>query len=79
MEPDLAYSEILQDAGATADMIAQYRHYQDTDNKVGQERLLRACRRMQKEKLKTDREKLACMDFIIAKVEKTGDIFNRNV
>ena len=79
MEPDLAYSGILQEAGATADMIAQYQRYQDAGNKSGQERLLLACRRMQNEKLKTDREKLACLDFIIARVEKTGDIFRCDV
>ena len=60
----------LREAGATADMIALYQKYVLSGNQQGQKRLLCRCRRMQNEKLKRDREKLACLDYMIAKVEK---------
>ena len=69
MKIDLAIRQKLQEAGATGDMIALYQRYLDSGNKQGQKRLLRQFRRIQSEKLKIDREKLACLDYMITKVE----------
>ena len=69
MKRDLAFRQKLQELGATDDMIALYQRYLDSGDRQGQERLLCQFRRMQNEKLKTDREKLACLDYMIAKVE----------
>ena len=69
MKKDLAFRQKLQESGASDDMIALYQRYLDSGNKQGQERLLCQFRRMQNVKLKTDREKLACLDYMIAKVE----------
>ena len=69
MKMDLAILQKLQEAGATNAMFALYQQYLDTGNKLGQERMLRQFRRLQSEKLKSDREKLARLDYMIAKVE----------
>ena len=69
MEMDLAIRQKLQEAGATNAMFALYQQYLDTGNKQGQERLLRQFRRIQSEKLKSDKDKLTCLDYLIAKVE----------
>lgn len=63
-------SQFLKNAGIDADMISLYQRYLDAGNKQGQERVLCRCRRSQSEKLKHDREKLARLDYMIAKVEK---------
>ena len=75
MKKDLTFSQRLKEAGITDDLIAQYQRYTDSGNKHGQERVLRRCRRIKNETLKEDREKLACLDYIIARVEKTHDLF----
>ena len=75
MKKDLTFSQRLKEAGITDDLIAQYQRYADSGNKHGQERVLRRCRRIKNEILKEDREKLACLDYIIARVEKTHDLF----
>ena len=64
----------LKETGITDDMILQYQNYLDSGNKQGQKRLLCRFRRIQNDMLKRDREKLACLDYIIAKVEKTGKL-----
>ena len=71
MKKDLTFSQRLKEAGITDDLIAQYQRYTDSGNKHGQERVLRRCRRIKNEALKADREKLACLDYIIARVGKT--------
>ena len=71
MKKDLNIIRRLKEAGATDDMILQYRRYFDAGDKQGQKRLLCRFRRIQSEALKNDREKLACLDYIIAKIEKT--------
>ena len=62
---------ILKETGVSNDMIIQYHKYLDSDNKQGQKRLLCRLRKIQNDALKRDREKLACLDYIIARVEKT--------
>ena len=62
---------ILKETEVSNDMIIQYHKYLDSDNKQGQKRLLCRLRKIQNDALKRDREKLACLDYIIARVEKT--------
>ena len=71
MKQDTLISQKLREAGVTDDMIAQYRRYLESGNRQGQERLLCRFRRMQNDRLRQEREKLACLDYIIARVEKT--------
>ena len=74
MNKDTVIKQRLKETGAPDDMILQYQHYLDSGNKQGQERLLCRFRRIQNDTLKRDREKLACLDYIIARVEKTGEL-----
>ena len=78
MENDLALDRRLKEIGVTDDLIAQYQRYTASGNRQGQERVLCRCRRMKNETLKNDREKLACLDYIIARVEKTDNLFESN-
>ena len=71
MQMDTAIRQRLKETGVPEDMITQFQHYLDSGNNQGQKRLLCRFRRIQKDGLKKDREKLACLDYIIAKVEKT--------
>ena len=77
MEKDLSVSQKLKEAGATDDMIALYQHYLASENKKGQERLLCRCRRIEREKLFENRERLSRLDYIIAKLENTCDFCNK--
>ena len=74
MKKDSTLNLKLKEAGATEDLIAQYQQYVESGNRRGQERVLRRCRRMKNEMLKEDREKLACLDYIMARVEKTHEL-----
>ena len=69
MIKDLIFRQQLKDAGVTDDMFALYQQYLDSGNKFGQERMLNQFRRIQSEKLKSDRDKLARLDYMMAKVE----------
>ncbi len=71
MKNDSNISQRLKEAGATDDMIAQYQRYLDTGNKQGQKSLLCRFRRIRNDALNKDRAKLACLDYIIARIEKT--------
>ena len=71
MKQDTLISQKLREAGVTDAMIAQYWLYLESGNRQGQERLLYRFHRMQNDKLRQEREKLACLDYIIARVEKT--------
>ena len=75
MNMDATIKQELKTLGASDDLIAQYQRYMDSGDRQGQERLLCRFRRMQNETLRRDREKLACLDYIIAKVKKTGELF----
>ena len=78
MKEDLTFSQKLKEAGADDDLIEQYQRYTDSGNRRGQERVLCRCRRIKNDMLKEDKEKLACLDYIIARVEKTHDLFENN-
>ena len=71
MKEDSTFNRRLKEVGAPDDLIAQYQRYADSGNKQGQERVLCRCRRIKNDTLIEDREKLACLDYIIARVEKT--------
>ena len=73
MKKSPSVSQKLKEAGATDDMIALYERYLVSDNKKGQRRLLCRCRRIEREKLSEDRERLSRLDYIIARVEDTRD------
>ena len=75
MREDLTLKEILKEAGMTDELFTQYQRYVESGNRQGQERLLCRFRGTQREKLTKNREKLACLDYIMAKVEKSGDLF----
>ena len=75
MREDAVVSRRLRETGATDDMIAQYERYLESGNRQGQERLLWMVRRIQRDRLKQDRERLACLDYIIARVEQTQALF----
>ena len=78
MKEDLTFSQKLKEAGADDDLIEQYQRYTDSGNRRGQERVLCRCRGIKNDTLKEDKEKLACLDYIIARVEKTHDLFENN-
>ena len=78
MNKDVATERKLEIIGVPDDMIAQYQRYVDSGNRQGQERLLSRFRGMKNEALWKNREKLACLDYIIAKVEKTEELTGRN-
>ena len=75
MREDLTTKQKLKEAGMTDELLAQYQRYVDAGNRQGQERLLCRLRCAQRESLTQNREKLACLDYIMAKVEKSGDLF----
>ena len=77
MKEGFSVSQKLKEVGATDDMIALYERYLVSDNKKGQRRLLCRCRRIEREKLCEDREKLSRLDYIIAKVKNTCDFQSR--
>ena len=71
MKQDTIINQKLKETGATDEMIEQYQRYLESGNRQGQERLLCRFRRMQNDRLNQDRDRLACLDYIIAKVERT--------
>lgn len=78
VETDLTFNQRLKEAGATDDMIALYHQHIAAENRKGQERLLYRCRRINHEKLQKDREKLSCLDYIIARLEQTQTLLTNN-
>ena len=54
-------------------MLEQYQHYQETGNMQGQYGVVCRFRRAKSEELKKGREQLACLDYMIAKVEHAGE------
>lgn len=65
----------LKEAGMADELLAQYQRYRNSGNRQGQERVLYRFRSAQRESLTQHREKLACLDYIIARVEKSGALF----
>lgn len=59
----------LKEVGVTDEMIALYRHCCDTNDESGKERLLRRFCRIKKQALTEDRQRLSCLDYLIARIE----------
>ena len=74
MKRNSEFSLKLKEAGTPDDLIARYQRYAEAGNRHGQERVLYRCRMIKSNTLKEDREKLNCLDYIIARVEKTKTI-----
>lgn len=56
--------------GADLAILEQYGFYQKTENLRGQYGLVCRFRREKNEELQAQRERLACLDYMIAKVER---------
>ena len=78
MKQDTIFNQKLRETGATDEMIEQYQRYLESGNRQGQERLLCRFRRMQNDRLNQDRDRLACLDYIIARVERTQAFSERD-
>ena len=73
MKEETTICQRLTEEGADSIMLEQYRHYQETGNMQGQYRVVCRFRRVKREELKKGREQLACLDYLIAKVENAGE------
>ena len=69
MENRLDVIRKLKDAGMADEMLTLYQHCCDTNDKRGQERLLRRFCRTKKQALAEDRKKLFCLDYLMARIE----------
>ena len=63
----------LTEEGADPVMLEQYQRYQKTGNIQGQCGLICRFRRKKSEELKKGKEQLACLDYMIARVENAGE------
>lgn len=70
MKDKTAICQRLQEEGVDATLIEQYRRYEETGNIRGQYGLVCRYRRAKNEELKEEREKLACLDYLIAQLEQ---------
>ncbi len=68
MKDEMAICQRLAEEGADPALLEQYRHYGETGNVRGQYGLVRRFRRAKNEELKEEREKLACLDYLIAQL-----------
>lgn len=69
MKEETMICQRLTEEGADLLMLEQYRYYQETGNIEGQCGLICRFRREKSEELKKGRERLACLDYMIAKIE----------
>ncbi len=72
MKEEATICQRLTEEGADPIMLEQYQHYQETGNIRGQYGLVCRFRRVKSEELKKEREQLACLDYMIAKVENAS-------
>lgn len=73
MREDTAICQRLTEEGADSALLEQYRRFQETDNLRGQYGLVCRFRRTKNEEMKKEKERLACLDYLLAKVEKSFD------
>ena len=73
MQEKTTVCQILTEEGADPAMLEQYRRYQETGNIQGQCGLICRFRRKKNEELKKGKEQLACLDYMIAKVENANE------
>lgn len=69
MKDKTAICQRFQEEGADATLIEQYQRYEEMGNIRGQYGLVCRFRREKNEELKEEREKLACLDYLIAQLE----------
>ena len=69
MENKLEVIRKLKEAGMTDEMLALYQYYCDANDESGQERLLRRFCGIKKQALAENRQKLFCLDYLIAGIE----------
>lgn len=69
MKQETAICRRLKEEGVDSAMVAQYQRYEEAGNIRGQYGLVCRFRRAKNEELKEDREKLACLDYLIAQLE----------
>ena len=67
-EKTMIYQRLTEE-GADPAILEQYRRYQETGNIQGQCGLICRFRREKSEELKKGKEQLACLDYMIAKLE----------
>lgn len=70
MDKEAGIYQRLTTEGADLAVLEQYRRYQETGNIRGQYGLVCRFRREKNEELRAERERLACLDYMIAKVEQ---------
>ena len=73
MNEETMICQRLTEEGADSIMLERYQHYQETGNIQGKYGLVCRFRRAKSEELKREREQLACLDYMIAKVENAGE------
>ncbi len=73
MKEEATICQRLTEEGAGSIMLEQYQHYQETGNIWGQYGLVCRFRRVKSEELKKEREQLACLDYMIAKMENASE------
>ena len=73
MKEEATICQRLTEEGADSMMLEQYQHYQETGNMQGKYGLVCRFRRAKSEELKREREQLACLDYMIAKVENASE------
>ena len=73
MEEKTTICQRLTEEGADPAVLEQYQRYQETGNIRGQYGLVCRFRMAKSEELKKEREQLACLDYMIAKVENASE------
>ncbi|MDE6662188.1 MAG: hypothetical protein K2K46_02480 [Lachnospiraceae bacterium] len=73
MKEETTICQRLTEEGADSIMMEKYRHYQETGNMQGQYGVVCRFRRAKSKELKKGRERLACLDYMITKVENSGE------
>ena len=73
MKEEATICQRLTEEGADSIILEQYQHYPATGNMHGQYGVVCRFRRAKSEELKREREQLACLDYMIAKVENAGE------
>lgn len=73
MQKKTTICQRLTEEGADPALLEQYRRYQEARNIQGQCGLICRFRREKSEELKKGKEQLACLDYMIAKVENANE------
>ena len=63
----------LRKLGMPEEMLTLYRHFCDTNDEAGRERLLRRFCEIKKQSLAEARRELCCLDYLMARMESAGE------